>query len=303
MFDWYPEYEYRFACVQLVLFMLGMGATLSWADFARVIHRPKFLLIAAACHLIMVPVLAVLINTLAGLEAGIAIGLVLIAAMPGGALSKAFTYLGRGNLALSIAMSVCFTLGTLVTVPLFLRLLAAEYVPSDFEMPVGWIIRDVAVFSLLPLLIGMTIARLAPARREVFARWCIRIGFVTVIVMVAGSLGSGRISPGEQGWRVALAIILFCVLAQQLTMVLFRVARWPVPDRCAVGIEMTMRNINLALLLKALIFPATQGADPLADGVLFVILFYAGVALPAGCLLALNHRRVMRNLDRAALAA
>ena len=57
-----------------------------------------------------------------------------------------------------------------------------------------------------------------------------------------------------------------------------------------------MRNLNLALLLKALLFPAApQGSDPVADGVLFVILFYAGVALAVGLPLALNFRRMARN--------
>jgi BASS family bile acid:Na+ symporter len=117
------------------------------------------------------------------------------------------------------------------------------------------------------------------------------MGFVFVVVMVVGSLGSGRIHPGEYGWKAPLAMIAFCVLAQQVSMFPFWLFGWPRPDKLSVGIEVTMRNLNLALLLKALLFPATaKGIDPIADGVLFVILFYAGVALGSGLPLALIFR-------------
>src|SRR5262249_55346444 len=78
---------------------------------------------------------------------------------------------------------------------------------------------------------------------------------------------------------------------QQLSMLPFWLCSWPRPDKLSIGIEITMRNLNLALLLKALLFPATvKGADPVADGVLFVILFYAAVAMFSGLPLALIFR-------------
>jgi BASS family bile acid:Na+ symporter len=294
MFDSYAQYEYLLAQVQLVLFMMGMGATLAGADFLRISRQPRYLLTGAVCQFLLTPLLAVLVNCWPGLEPGIAVGLVLISAMPGGPLSKVFTYLGRGNLALSITLTFFGTLASVVTVPLLLRLLAAEYAPAEMQMPVGRVVRDVCLYLLLPLGVGMAVSHLAPARRHPFSKWCIRIGFVFVVAMVVGSLGSGRIHPGEYGWRAPIAITVFCLLAQQASLLPFRLLRWPVPDRLAVGIEVTMRNINLALLLKALLFPAAaEGAREVADGVLFALLFYAGVALCAGLPLAWRHRRIM----------
>jgi BASS family bile acid:Na+ symporter len=74
-------------------------------------------------------------------------------------------------------------------------------------------------------------------------------------------------------------------------MLPFYLLRWPRPDRMAAGIEVTMRNINLALLLASRLFPEP---DALGNGVLFVSLFYAAVAMGAGLPLALNHRRLAR---------
>jgi BASS family bile acid:Na+ symporter len=289
MFDWFPDYEYPLARLQLVLFMLGMGATLSVADFLAVFRRPRSFIAGFVVQVLMLPWLAVAINRLGRLEGGLAVGLVLVAAMPGGALSKLFTYLGRGNVPLSISLTAFTTLASLVTVPLLLQLLAAHYIRDDFHMPVADVVLDVALCLLLPLLAGMVVARLWPQGRLGFARLCVRLGFVVVFVVILGSLG--RINPGEHGLGVAAAIIVFCLAGQQLSMLPFYIMRWPRRDRMAAGIEVTMRNMNLALLLKARLFPPD---DPLAGTVLFVILFYAGTALVAGFPLALNHRRLAR---------
>src|SRR5579884_64064 len=97
MLPWYPDYEHPIARVQLVLFMLGMGATLSVADFLTIFRRPQSFLAAFVAQVLVLPWLAVAVNWLGRLEGGLAIGLVIVAAMPGGSLSKLFTYLGRGN--------------------------------------------------------------------------------------------------------------------------------------------------------------------------------------------------------------
>jgi len=295
MFDNYGEYEYLFAQIQLVLFMLGMGATLSRHEFTHIFRHPRSLGIGAAGQFVMTPLIAVVINHAMGMPPGIAVGLIMIAAMPGGTLSKLFTYVGRGNIALSISITVLGTLASLVTVPLLLRVLAAEYVPADFMMPTADIVHDLLLYLLLPLAVGMLVSRYAPRRRHIFSKCCISVGFLFVVVMVVGSLASGRIRPAEYGWRVPAAIILFAVLSQQLTMLPFRLMRWPRADCLSVGIEATMRNVNLALLIKALLFRSTQkGIDPIADGALFVILYYAAVAMGAGLPLALNFRRQAR---------
>lgn len=291
MFDWYPAYEYDCARAQLVLFTLGMGFTLAPADFIEIARRPRSFVAGLIGQLFVIPLIAVLIIWIGGFEGGIAVGLILAAAMPGGALAKFFAYFGRGNMALSISLTGATTLLTLLTVPVMLKLLASQYVPAGFEMPVTQIIFDVAFCLLLPAVAGLTFTRIWPKHHRLLSKICVRLGLIVVIVMVAGSFGSGRINPSEYRWGAPLAIIAFCVLGQQLNMLPFRIFGWPRQDRMAVGIEITMRNMNLALLIKAKLFPE---ANELGNGVLFVILFYAGAAMCVGLPLALNHRRMAR---------
>ena len=169
MFDFYPSYEEHFAQVQLCLFMLGMGATRTLGDFAKVLRRPRSLAVGLACQIIISPLIALAIGRLFGLTGGIAVGLILTAAMPGGATAKAFVFLARGSAPLAISLTVVSTLAAIATVPLTLQLCAGDYVPQHFEMPIGRIIRDVACFVLVPLAVGMCLGRSESAAGAMFS--------------------------------------------------------------------------------------------------------------------------------------
>lgn len=303
MFDFYPLYEEHFAQVQLCLFMMGMGATLTVGDFAKVLRRPRALGVVLAYQILVSPFIALAVIQLFGFTGGIAVGLILTAAMPGGATAKAFVVLGRGSAPLAISLTVVSTLAAIVTVPITLQLLARDYIPASFEMPTARIVRDVACFVLAPLAVGMALGSRVPLRRLVLSRWLIRVGFLVVFVMIVCALGSQRIKPGDRGMIVPIAIVVFAVLCQQIVMLPFRILGWPRAETVTAGMEITMRNMNLALLLKASLFP-DRGPDELAvigTEVMFVVLFYAGAAFFIGLPLALNFLRMARRDERRAL--
>jgi len=303
MFDFYPAYEEHFAQVQLSLFMLGMGATLRLGDFAKVLQQPRSLVVALLGQIFMSPLVALAVSRLFGLSGGIAVGLILAAAMPGGATAKAFVFLARGSAPLAISLTVVSTLAAILTVPLTLQLCARDFIPASFEMPIARIVRDVVCFVLVPLGVGMCLGALMPRQRKSLSRWCIRVGFLVVLAMIICALGSQRIRPGERGLIVPVAIIVFALLCMQLNMLPFRVLGWPRADTVSAGIEITMRNMNLALLLKASLFPDRGPTDIAAIGmeVMFVVLFYAGAAFFLGLPLALNFLRLARREERRGL--
>ncbi|QDU61360.1 Sodium Bile acid symporter family protein [Planctomycetes bacterium Pan216] len=303
MFLDYPRYEYMLASSQVALVMLAMGATLSLDDFIGIFRRPRSFLAGGVLQLVGVPLLALVFIRLFRLEPGVAVGLIVVAAMPGGSMSNLFTFLAKGNVALSIALTACATLGSLVSIPLILALFASEHMPAGFALPIDRVVGEVFLFLLLPLVAGYGFAQVARPYRGKLSRWAMRFALVLLAAMVVGSLGSGRIDPHAYGWRVPTAIILFCVVAQQLSMIPFRFLGWPSPDRIAVGMEVTVRNVNLALLVKASLFPAaailTSGAEgvsstAIADGVLFVVLYYGAVSLVASVPVMVIHRRMLR---------
>jgi BASS family bile acid:Na+ symporter len=280
MFDFYPQWEYPLAAAQLALAMLGLGATLKPGDFLEIVRSPLAFGTGMVLQVVGIPALAALATVLFDLPVGLAVGLILVAAVPGGSVSNIFTYLGKGNVALSVALTGVCTLLCLVTTPFVLKLLASDYLPDTFEMPVWFVVREISLFLLVPLAVGMTLRHYKPVVQGAFSKWCIRASLFIIGIMVVGSLGSGRMQMDAFGWTGPLLIIGFCVVALNIGAFTSMAARFREADQVAVAIEVTVRNTNLALLLKASIFRPEFGADQaIADGALFVALFYGGTAL------------------------
>lgn len=310
----YNRFEPQLAAAQLVLFMLALGVTLTVEDFRRTFRQPKSLITALIGQVLLSPLIAVGISKIFGLSDGIALGLVLIAAMPGGSLAKAFVLLGRGNASLAISMTIVSTLCSIVTVPLVIELFARNCVPESYQIPVLKIISDVAIYMLAPLAGGMYLGSVFPDRKEIMRRRFGRLGLGVVILMVLGAMRSGRVKFFDHGWEVPIAIILFILVCMQVNMLPFRLTRAARGDTLTAGVESSMRNANLALLIQSSLFhdPENPGQTvfarfpelkPVADDVMYALLFYAGSALVIGLPLVFNFLRMARRDDRAAAAA
>lgn len=272
--------------------MLGMGALLSPRDFVAVLSAPRGLFVGLGVQLLVFPLLASVLGRGLPVPPGIAAGLVLVAAVPGGTMSNVATYFARGNIALSIALTAITTLGALVTTPLILRLLVGRHLPPDFEMPTARIAFEIGLTLLAPLGLGMLIGSRISERREAFSRWSIRGSLAVIGLMVIGAGGSGRLDPAAYGVIAPIAIVLLAVIGQLVTLGICLLSRVTPEERVAIGIEATIRNSNLGILVKASLFPAVVGViDPIGDGMFFVALLYGGAAIFVALPLILVSRR------------
>ncbi len=295
MFDFYVQHEFAFAAMQLTLAMAGMGATLSWRDFREVLAEPKSVATGVAIQLLAVPLLCLLLIQLPVVAGGLAIGIALIAAVPGGSVSNMFTYFAKGNTALSIAITAVTTAACLVSTPLILDALIGPYMPADFVMPVGRIALEICAFLLLPLAAGMAFLQWFPGGAALFSRLCIRASLAVIALIVIGSLGAGRLDWQAFGLLNSLLIVGFALLLALLARPLCRLQALPAADSTAIEMEVAVRNINLALLIKASLFPAMAGAEgAVADTVLFSLLLYGGLQLMVGGLLIWRNGRQAR---------
>ena len=276
----YVEYEYWFAVFQLVMAMFGMGATLSLRDFRDVVREPRSVSIGLAVQIVLVPLAAFVFLRVLGVGDGVAIGLALIAAIPGGTTSNIFTFFARGNSALSISITGLTTLACLLTTPLILTLLISDSLPADFSMPTGQIVTEIGFTLLLPLGLGMLYLYLYPRTAVAVSKWCIRASLLGILLIVIGSIAAERLDLEVFGMGNVMLVVFFAVLLMTTGWLAPRLFGLSRADSTAIEFEVIVRNTNLGVLLKASLFPASAGATAqLGDSVLFTLLLYGGLQL------------------------
>ncbi len=288
----YVQYEYWIAVFQLVMAMLGMGATLTARDFRDVVREPKSVSLGLVVQIMLVPLAAYVFLRALGIQGGVAIGLALIAAIPGGTTSNIFTFFARGNSALSITITGLTTLACLITTPLILTVLISDSLPAGFTMPRAQIVKEIALTLLLPLALGMSYLYLYPRAAPMVSKWCIRASLLGIVLIVVGSISAGRLDLQQFGSTNVMLVVLFTLVLAATGAIaprLFRLAR---VDSIAIEFEVIVRNTNLGVLLKASLFPASVDATSgLGDTILFTVLLYGGLQLLIAPILIKWYRR------------
>lgn len=276
----YADYEYALSAMLLATAMFGMGATLQVKDFLGVVKSPRGLFLTIAVQIMAMPCVALLLGRMFELPAGVAVGMVLVTALPGGLFSNLVTYFGRGNVALSVSATAVATVGSLVTTVFVLKTFAPAELPTDFAMPAGRILGEVAFCLMLPLTLGMMLHRLAPGVSRHLSRICVRASLILLILIVIAALTAGRLKFSTYGWKTPLVLFAFAMIALWLTYGAAAIAKLNTDDSFTIALEVMIRNIHLGILLKASLLPAS---DPqcveLSDGVLYTLLMYGVFSL------------------------
>lgn len=298
----YATAEYTLAAAMLVTSMYGMGTTLTARDFVDVARSPLSLLVVLGMQWLAAPSLAVLLARVLNLSPGVAAGMLLIVALPGGSYTNLLTYLGRGNVALSVAATTLCTSLCLVTTPLVLKIFGQGLDVSGVVMPARLIITEIGCWLLGPLAAGMATRRFLPLAYATAGRWAIRVSLAVMAALFATLLAAGRLELFSQGWRAPLAVLLLAVVSLWMTYGVCVIARRSCSDTLAIAIEIVVRNGNLALLLQASLFVhptdaaasmsgLTGAASSLGAGALYAILVYVCVSLGIACIEVTAHRQ------------
>lgn len=291
MTELYLKYEYWIAFTQLLLAMFGMGATLRVADFINIAKTPRAFATGIGLQLVMVPLIALLFLSLFELQPGVAVGIAILAAIPGGTTSNIYTHFAHGNIALSIAITAATTVACLVTVPIILKLLITDYVPADFQLPAARIASEIFFSILAPLALGMLVLKILPASAPQISTWSIRASLLLIVVIIIGATTSGRLDWAAFGFVNVLIVTGFTGALLVAGFVVPWLAGAPRADVVAIDMELTVRNVNLAVLIIASLFPAANAATgDLGSMALFSVLVYGGWMLMPALVLIIASR-------------
>jgi len=281
--------------IALALVMLGLGLSLRLDDFTRVLGHRAALALALVLQLVVLPVVCLGIVKLFGLSPAYAVGLLLLAATPGGVSANLFSHLFGGNVAMNVSLTAITTVLSIVSMPLVANLAIGHFAPSGpGALPVvplqfGKVLQVVAIV-LIPVAIGMVVA----ARWSAFAARAER-PFKLFSVAVLASFAVVAIVQERHSLIASLAslgpaVVLFNAISLASGYYLARAAGHDRPIATAISYEIGIHNSTLALYIALSVLGSVAIGLPAAlysismyiTGVLFGVLVLRRRGSPQG---------------------
>ena len=275
--------------VALAFIMFALGLGLTAADFARVARAPRDFLVGAASQMLLLPAVAYLLVSAWSLPPEIALGVMIIAAAPGGVTSNIMTAFARGDVALSISLTAVTSLLCVVTIPLIVVFAHERLIGSGLPGEVSVARTALGVFAIVtvPALLGLAVRGGAPAAAQRLEPAARRVSAVLFAVVLAGAIYQQRdnfIAYFGQAGLVTLALNLaMMALAHGMARLFASGPR----QRIAIAIECGLQNGTLAIAVATLLFggglvvvpAATYSLIMFATALIYVALvrrFHAG---------------------------
>jgi BASS family bile acid:Na+ symporter len=229
----------------LSVVMLGMGFTLSVDDFRRLFQMPGSLALGFLAQYTIMPLAGWGVARMLNLEAGFAVGLILVACCPGGTASNLISYLARANVALSVMLTMASTLLAFVLTPLWCKTLAGQYVRVD---ALGLCLSTLQVV-VAPVLIGVFCNWRFPRAVARVAAWGPFVSVIAIVFITGGIVAVSAAAVLANFGLLALAALLLHVIGFALGYGVSRVLRYPVDVARTVSIEVGMQNGGMAAML------------------------------------------------------
>ena len=259
----------------LALIMFGLGLSLTVGDFARVGRSPKAVVIALVLQLLVLPAICFGLVLGFGLDPLLAVGLLLLAASPGGTTANLFSHLFRGDVALNITLTAINSLIAVVTLPVITNLAIAWFDPPDAGSLGLQFGKTVQVFAivLVPVLLGMLVRSRATAFADRMDK-PVRIASAVVLALVIiGTIVAERENITGYLAEVGLPALLFCLLSLTLGFVVPRALGVVRAQAVASAFEIGVHNGTLAITIAISVLDSTELAVPAA--VYSVVMFPA----------------------------
>lgn len=256
----------------LAIIMFGLGLDLAVDDFRRVRRRPRAVIVALVCQLIVLP--AICFGLIIGFDLPplLGIGMVLLAASPGGTTANLFSHLFRGDVALNITLTGINSIISILTLPLITGLAIAYYDRGDeVSMP---LIEIIKVFALILVPVGL--GMLVHARRPRFSAAMerpVRIASAIILaILILGIMLDQREDIGEYLADVGLVAGLFCALSLIIGYVVPRLFGVTESESIASSMEIGVHNGTLAIFIAVEVMDSTAISIPAA--VYSVLMFF-----------------------------
>ncbi|MSQ82917.1 MAG: bile acid:sodium symporter family protein [Myxococcales bacterium] len=266
--------------IALGVIMLGLGLALTWADFQRVARYPRAVTAGLAVQAILLPAVAFGLAHAFALPPELAVGMVLLAASPGGATANLFSHLAGGDVALNLTLTAINSVAAIVTVPLLVGLGMAHFMAADKAIPLqfGKVI-GVLLVVFVPVAIGMAIRKKKPSVAAQMDKPVKIASAAFLLLVIAGAAFEQRESLGKWFGEVGLATLLFNLASLGIGYALPRLLRLDERQSAAIAFEIGIHNGTMAIAVAGSVLGNLNLAIPAA--VYSLIMYFTGAAFAA----------------------
>ena len=238
----------------LVGVMLAMGLTLQWRDFAKVWQYRRIVGAGVAIQFIIMPFAAWLIALLLGLSEALMTGMMLVGATAGGTASNVMAYLAKGNVALSVSMTMISTLVAVILLPLLTWL----YLGQSIEVPALSMLDMLVKVILLPVAAGMLLNHFFKHKLAGIAPACSVFSMAAILLIIAIVVALNSDNLNSVAWQVVSAVVLHNLIGLGCGYGLSRKLGYDSVIARTVAIEVGMQNSGLSVALALKYFSAAS---------------------------------------------
>lgn len=236
----------------LGVIMFGMGLTLKLRDFVNIWHRRRSVIVGVLAQYTVMPLFALALSLCFSLSESFLIGMVLLGSCPGGTASNVMVYLARGNVALSVTM----TLASTVLAPFLTPALVYIMVSKTVEVPFWNMVESIFWVIIFPLGSAIALTHVFHERIKPLVVLFPSISIVTIGFVIAVIIGLNQGNIVHFPLTILLAIILHNLLGLSTGYAIGKAFSCDIQDRRAIAIEVGMQNSGLAVSLATMFFTA-----------------------------------------------
>jgi BASS family bile acid:Na+ symporter len=254
------ETEQALLGLMIGVIMLGMGASLTWRDFVRAFKRPYIMLLGIGFQFGVMPLIGFLLAYFLQLPPALAIGLIIMASMPGGATSNIFTYFAKGDLALSVVMTAASTLAAAILTPLAVLVYGSVFMTN--EVSVGFANLAVGLLlTLIPVAIGMYVRRHNANAGAIMELGGGILGVVIILFLIVTWVPRNYPILAITPWQVYAGVIGIGVIGFASILAISMLLKMGFRRASTVSLEIGIQNGPLALSIVLLSFPAALATE------------------------------------------
>jgi bile acid:Na+ symporter, BASS family len=268
-----------FLPIALGIIMLGLGLSLTLADFTRVVKFPKPVLIGLACQLLLLPLVCFFLAKAFGLAPALAVGLMLLAASPGGTTANLYSHLAHGDVALNITLTAVNSVIAVLTMPFIVNLSLAYFMEGDQAIPLQFTkVVQVFIIVLGPVAIGMWVRKQFPAFAARMEKPVKIVSALFLLLIIVLAVVKDWQTFVDYAPLVGGAALAFNLISLAVGYWVPRLCKLSLRQSIAIGMEIGIHNgtLAIALALSPMLLNNSTMAIPAA--IYSIIMFFTAAA-------------------------